>query len=170
MATGHDVSMKVRVRRIRALRQAAATTRSIIYGAHCEDNLDGDKRVVSPVGHGLEIARQLHYIAPQLAYAVHPASSLVLRIQSPSRRAQGGERRLSGVCFIVTSREEDAHGSNGPKSPAFMGRASPFPRDLCIIRDSSSPTSATRPRFCQISVRSYTQIFVFVATSFYLSL
>ena len=33
-----------------------------------------------------------------------------------------------------------------------------------------SPTSATRPRFCQISVRSYTQIFVFVATSFHLSL
>ena len=33
-----------------------------------------------------------------------------------------------------------------------------------------SPTSAARPRFCQISVRSYTQIFIFVATSFYISL
>ena len=38
------------------------------------------------------------------------------------------------MCVIVTRCEEDAHLPISPKSPAFMGRASPFPRDLCIIR------------------------------------
>ena len=62
---------------------------------------------------------------------------LVLRIQSPSRREQRRERRPSSVCIIVTRCEEDAHGRIGPKSPAFMGRASPFPRNFCIIRGYS---------------------------------
>ena len=35
---------------------------------------------------------------------------------------------------IVTRCEEDAHLPIGPESPVFMGRASPFARDLCNIR------------------------------------
>lgn len=63
-----------------------------------------------------------------------PRHSLAPRIRSPSRCAQRRERRLSGVCVIVTRCEEDAHPPIGPKNPAFMERESPFPRDLCIIR------------------------------------
>ena len=63
-----------------------------------------------------------------------PRHGLVLRIRCPSRCAQQRERRLSGPGVIVTRCEEDAHAPIGPKCPAFMGRASPFPRDLCIIR------------------------------------
>jgi len=66
----------------------------------------------------------------------------LMRIQSPSRCAQRRERHLSGVCIIVTRCEEDAHTPIGPKIPSFMGRASRFARDLCIIRVDLKPVPA----------------------------
>ena len=39
-----------------------------------------------------------------------------------------------------------------------------------LVEVQASPTSATHTRFCQISERSRTQIFVFIATSFYIPL
>ena len=63
-----------------------------------------------------------------------PRHRLVLRIQGPSRCAQRRERRPCGVWVIVTRCEEDAHLPIAPESPVFMGRASPFARDLCNVR------------------------------------
>ncbi|MDD9983187.1 MAG: hypothetical protein OXU81_17820 [Gammaproteobacteria bacterium] len=62
----------------------------------------------------------------------------LVRIQSPSRCAHRRERRPGGVCIIVTRCEEAPHVPIGPKSLVFVGRASPFARDLCNIRVSSA--------------------------------
>ena len=49
----------------------------IIYGAPCEDDLDGDKRVVSLVGHELEIASDSAIGVSVLAGAEAPGDFLL---------------------------------------------------------------------------------------------
>ena len=78
--------------------------------------------------------RQLHNIAPHLAYAEHPASSPraantdSFRVCATTRKASVRRVRHPHPC------EKDAHAPMGSKRPAFKGRASHLTRDLCNIR------------------------------------
>ena len=78
--------------------------------------------------------RQLHNVAPHLAYAEHPASSPraanteSFSVCATMRKASVRRVRDPHPC------EENAHAPMGSKSPAFKGRASLLTRELCNIR------------------------------------
>ena len=85
-------------------------------------------------GYRGQLTRQLHNIAPHLAYAEHPASSPravntdSFPVCETTRKASVRRVRHPHPC------EEDAHAPMGSKSPAFKGRESPLTRELCNIR------------------------------------
>ena len=95
-----------------------------------------------PAPHFRIVAAPNHWSKPASCITSHrnlhtpciPRHRLVLRIQSHSQCAQRRERRPCGVWVIVTRCEEDTHLPIAPESPVFMGRASPFARDLCNVR------------------------------------
>ena len=78
--------------------------------------------------------RQLHNVAPQLAYAEHPAlSARAVHTQSFSVCALTQKASVRRVGHPHPC-EEDARAPMGSTSPAFKGRANPLTRDLCNIR------------------------------------
>ena len=86
----------------------------------------------------LKETRQLHKVAPHLAYAEHPASSPraanteSLSVCATTRKASVRRVRDPHPC------EENAHAPMGSKSPAFKGRASLLTREVCNIRGNAS--------------------------------
>ena len=87
-----------------------------------------------PTRTSIESTRQLHNVAPHLAYAEHPASSPraanteSFSVCATMRKASVRRVRDPHPC------EENAHAPMGSKSPAFKGRASLLTRELCNIR------------------------------------
>lgn len=78
--------------------------------------------------------RQLHYIEPQLAYTVQPASSVhaanteSFSVCAATRKAPAPRARH---LHPLRGRHTRA---DWPGEPCIRGRASPFARDLCNIR------------------------------------
>ena len=90
--------------------------------------------------------RQLHKVAPHLAYADHPASSS--RAANPEsfsvcatpRNASVPRVRLPHPC------EANTHAPMYSKSPTLKGRASSLTRDLCNIRVYTAARASTPTR------------------------